>query len=469
MVSGMLERLIGKKKSNIEDQRVLEQKEYVQYAQEVEATLRQLEAHLHDSDDSDEIMQNVLKTACAFYQADWAGFLEVDLELGLWTPYVWRNEEGADRTQQLLQEFESSEYLSRWVDAMHENNPIIVGDASSIQAEYPGEYAVYQRLNIRKVLAVPVKPRPTGFFAVRNPGRYANRSSMLQLLAYVLLSAINEKKILQSMRMTFSPERINHDNEVIINLFGNMEIYTSKGVLRENDLKSPKTCRLLAFMLINKKAILQPREIAEAIWPEELDPDNLGNNLRVLIFRLRQAFSLISSEQLIESSTNGYYFNPHLRIMTDLQQFDQNWNAVQKTMAVSSKVELLKQTIDLYKGDVLMSAAGEHWLMPTASHYKLRYEGMSNELLRVLAEQKDFHNLNKYAAQILNAEPENVNAYYWQIYSMCNMGAEGLAKTALEMARTHLIDEEYYELTERVKKLDVEANSPLLRNGKWSV
>ncbi len=33
-----------------------EQDEYTLYAQEVEATLRHLEAHLHDSDDSDEII-----------------------------------------------------------------------------------------------------------------------------------------------------------------------------------------------------------------------------------------------------------------------------------------------------------------------------------------------------------------------------------------------------------------------------
>ncbi len=446
-----------------------EQIEYIQYAQEVETTLRILEAHLHDSDDSDEIIKNVMKAACAFYKADWAGFLEVDLDLGLWTPYVWYNTNATDKTAQLLHEFESADFLPRWVQAMQNNDAVIVKNAEDIREKYPSEFEVYKRVNIDSVLAVPVKPRPTGFLALRNPKRYITRSSMLQMFAYVLLSAINEKKLFQSLKMTISPENITHENDVIIDLFGNLAIYTSKGVLRESDLKSPRICRLLAYLLINKKVTVSPREIVEAIWPEELDEENCIKNVRALMFRLRQSFGLISEYQLVETTPNGYRFNPNLHIMTDLQQFDQNWNAVQKSMSISGKVELLKQTVELYKGDVLLSASDEHWLMPTATHYKLRYEGLVNELLRTLADQKDFHNLHKYAAQVLTVEPENLNAHYYLIYSMCNNGAGGLAKTQMEMARNSLEDEEYYELVERVKKLDFEPNSPLILNEKLSI
>lgn len=74
---------------------------------------------------------------------------------------------------------------------------------------------------------------------------------------------------MQSMKMSFSPENIENDADIIINLFGDLEIYTSSGVLREGDLKSPKCCRLLAYMLLNKKVTIPAMEIAEAIWHEE--------------------------------------------------------------------------------------------------------------------------------------------------------------------------------------------------------
>ena len=46
-----------------------------------------------------------LQTACDFYGADWCGFLEVDLDLGLWTPYWWHNIRPDDKTQDLLESF----------------------------------------------------------------------------------------------------------------------------------------------------------------------------------------------------------------------------------------------------------------------------------------------------------------------------------------------------------------------------
>lgn len=443
------------------------QDEYIQYAQEVECTLRFLESQLHDSDDAEEIIQNVMKTACEFYQGDWVGFLQVDLELGLWTPYVWYNPNENDQTAILLQEFESSEFFSRWIDALHQNSALYFHSLMELVDTSPHELELYKHLNVRCLLAVPIKPRPTGFLVVRNPQRYITRSSMLQMLAYVLLSSINEQKLMQSMRMSFSPENIKKDTDVIIHLFGNLEIYTSSGVLRESDLKSPKICRLLAYMLLSRKVTIPPRELAEVLWPDEvMENDNPSKNLRALIFRLRQSFSLISPYRLIETTATGYCFNPELNIMTDLQAFEKYWQAAQQSQFVSDKVDILKKALDLYKGNVLESAADEHWLIPTASHYSLRYAGMVNELLKTLAEEKDFHNLHKYAAQALALDPGNGAAYYWLIYAMLKMGATELAKTQVQIAEANLTEEDFHTLIEELKKAEIAPMLDLFRNEK---
>ena len=90
-------------------------KDYMKYAQSLECTLQLLESQLHDSDDTSEVIRNVLKTACSFYQGDWAGFLQIDLELGLWTPYVWYHATTSDQTEALLHECESAEFFTRWM------------------------------------------------------------------------------------------------------------------------------------------------------------------------------------------------------------------------------------------------------------------------------------------------------------------------------------------------------------------
>ena len=251
-----LKRFIGSNEPVQHKSEEIEQQQYIQYAQELEQSLSRLEAGVHESDDPSWIMQSVMKTALDFYKGDWIGFLEVDLELGLWTPTHWYNPSPNDKTLDLLQEFESAEFLHRWVTAMHDNTAIVVPDMEEVREQFPGEYAVYQRLMAKSVLAVPVKPRPMGFLVIRNPQRYLTRSSMLQLLAFVVLACVNEQKLMQSMKMSFSPENIENDADIIINLFGDLEIYTSSGVLREGDLKSPKCCRLLAYMLLNKKVTI---------------------------------------------------------------------------------------------------------------------------------------------------------------------------------------------------------------------
>lgn len=65
--------------------------EYIQYCIEQEQTVSKLEASLHESEDPNEIAQKALRTACAFYGAEWAGILDVDLELDVWTPLWWYN------------------------------------------------------------------------------------------------------------------------------------------------------------------------------------------------------------------------------------------------------------------------------------------------------------------------------------------------------------------------------------------
>ena len=461
----MLNGLFNRPKQNPEPEQ--EQAEYIQYAQEVEGTLRILEAQLHESDDSDEIIHNVMKTACEFYQGDWVGFLELDLELNLWIPYVWYNPHDDDHTAELLAEVESFDFFSRWEAAMQDNNAMSIPSTKDLKDAPPEEAEMYQRLKIKKLIAVPIKPRPTGFLVVRNPQRYINRSSMLQMLAFVLLASLNEQKLMRSMKLAISPENIKRDTDVIINLFGNLEIYTANGVLRESDLKSPKICRLLAYIVLNRKSSVPAREIVEAVWPgEAVESDNPGKNLRALIFRLRQSFGLISGYSLVETTPNGYGFNPELNITTDLEMFEKYWKMVQQTSVVSEKAEILKRAVDLYKGSILESAADEHWLIPKASYYSLRYQGLVSELLKTLADTKDYHNLHRYAVQALAVDSGNRAAHYWLIYSMVKRDADELAKAQMQIAQEELTDEDYCELVNALKKAKLTSAPNLFRKGK---
>ncbi|MCD8022579.1 MAG: hypothetical protein LUF30_06275 [Lachnospiraceae bacterium] len=57
------------------------------------------------------------------------------------------------------------------------------------------EYELLRKANIVSFIAVPYRKRNTGFVAIVNPHRYAERIDFLQVLSYVVVSEINESNL----------------------------------------------------------------------------------------------------------------------------------------------------------------------------------------------------------------------------------------------------------------------------------
>ena len=178
----------------------------IQRAIDFENSMNDLESQLYYQHLSPkEVAQQVLKATCQFYDADWCGLIQVDLDLNLWTPFWWFNTGATDKTMLLTEEYESAEFLDRWVQTVRKGIPMVVSDAEATKEAYPAEYNLYQRLGIRSVIAVSLEPRPVALLAVRNPKRYIQQTSMLRILAYVLLASYNEQKMLNRLQMAYAP------------------------------------------------------------------------------------------------------------------------------------------------------------------------------------------------------------------------------------------------------------------------
>mgnify|MGYP003252813779 FL=1 len=386
----------------------------------------------------------ILEAACKFYDADWCGLIQVDLDLRLWTPFWWHNTGVEDKTTILTEEFESADFLDRWVLAIRKNLPMVVPDTTVVKDSHPTEYNLYQRLSIKSVMAVSLEPRPIALFAVRNPKRYLHQTSMLRVLAYVLLASYNEQKMLNRLQMVCIPTTIKNNTDIYISLFGQLQISTSSGTLKESDYNSPRISQLLTYLLISNEKAHSSLEIAQALWPD--DSTNPAKNMRNLIYRLRQTFGLISDAELIVSTASGYQFNPKIHIIADYQQFDEFIRLASAASSIINRVELLKSAIDLYNGKILSSAEGEHWLIQFATKYHIAYIGAVNELLKQLASLHSYDLLNQYAMRSLTIAPENTKGYYWLIRSLKSQGMNELAANEHRLARQNLTDVEYHDL-----------------------
>lgn len=427
--------------------------EDIQYALGFEHALRGLESQLHSTDDPEVIAREMLIKAVEFYDGDWCGVVEADLEVGAWTPLWWYNRQTGGMTPTRFLELEDAAPMQRWITAMRLGKPIYIENAEDIKDAHPGEYSVYKRLNAESVIAAPFWKNPSGFLLVRNPKRFKRYTSLLQMFAYVAVSTINEKKLLDRSNQSFSPENIKRNTDVIINLFGQLSVYTSKGVLTEGVLNSPKLSRLLAYLVLHRERAVPPRMIVDALWPEE-EIENPGNKIKALAFRLQSTFSIISDYRLVVSTTNGYRLNPELNIMTDLDQFDRYRRDAQNMPSSSNssdaKIELLKKAAALYRGSLFTTAAGEHWLIPTEVNYRLKYNGVINELMRELSAIHSYSLIQEYSGMALQVDPRNADVYFWLITALNHLGSPEIARSELNMARQMLEDAEYQALTKRL-------------------
>ena len=427
--------------------------EYATYSQEVEQTLSQMEQRLHHSDDPEEIIMDVLKAATEFYDGDWAGIMEADLTMKIWSTLFWYNRSTDGMTPNRFSDIEEGDYLWRWIEALTQGKPMIITDVEDIRNESPLEYRFLKYNGVQSMIAVPFWKRPTGFLIVRNPKRYITRSSLLQMMAFVAVSSVNEKRLMDSTKLNLTPDIIKKDTDVVINLFDGLQIITSKGVLTEADLKSPKMGRLIVYLLTHDRFASAPLDLFNALWSDE-DDSRANTNVKVLVYRLQQIFGLISDHRLVESARNGYRINPELNIITDLNIFSEYWNQAQVTADPFTKGNLLKKAMDMYKHGPMPAYADEHWFIPTVAHYSLRYMGVVNQLLATLDMANDYVCIHEYANHALQVVPSNADAHYWLIYAMQHLGTPEIAMKQLQAAK-HLLTTEYYnDLLKRLGMAD---------------
>ena len=425
--------------------------EYARYSMDIERTFAEVQKGLAVCYDPKEIALNVMRVATEFYDADWCGIFEVDLELGIFSPFWWYNRELGAMAQTLSKEIEVLEY-QRWIDSLKNHTAMVIEDAEAVRETYPEEYGLYHRLQVKNLMAVPFWKGPLGFLVLRNPKRYTKQTSFLRMLNYVVVNSLSEYFMIETSKLTLTSPRITNDNDVYISLFGEMKIIGPKGVLTESELKSPKISRLLVYLLLSKKNGVSPREMADAIWPDE-DADCVCKNFKGLIYRLQQAFSLISDKRLVESTPNGYQLNPKLNITTDFRLFElKKTNAINAPTA-EQKIELLKKAVNLYAGSFFHTAASEHWIMATAVNYQHQYIAAVGELLKTLFDERDYASVHHFSAKALKFEPHSEDVYFWMIRSLVRIGHTEMARGELRTAQAKLFDEEYDVLMSRLKEV----------------
>ena len=174
-----------------------------------------LEASLRNTEDSEAIINGLLKGAAEFYGASRASVVEADWELGIGViTYEWCKD-GVPAQRDMLQCL-PMEKFPRWRKALRANKPVMISDLQRLERVYPDD---------------PV---------------------FLFIASYAVVLELNEIKQQQSLLAATKASKYNPE-DIHINFFGGMEIIGPKGTLTGEDIKADQCYLLLAYLILNHK------------------------------------------------------------------------------------------------------------------------------------------------------------------------------------------------------------------------
>lgn len=425
------------------------------YLYRFEQTLAVLEHGLHNDDDPEEIAMQTIEVARDFYDADWCGLISGDLDAGVFYPYWWVNRKIGRMAETKFDEFEFLHDYDTWTNALiNGENVVLNGLEQKKEGVTNSEFRHYQKMDVQNVIGIPLfYHKPCGFMIIKNANRHADQPTMLAILGYVVLNCWKEQQNLEALKLQMKQPcaELKSEQDVYIRLFGEPEIHTLKGQLSAQTLSSPKGWRLLSYLLLRKKPV-PIRTIADALSNDE-EVEHAQNALRVVMSRMKPKLESIldPKHSLISNSIYGYHINNHYNLITDLEEFERYVSNAKAQPDISPRIEEYKKAVKLYRGPVYREASHEHWLLPTMEHYTIEYLYAVNQLLKDLAELKDYQSVQHFASKALEIEPGNAEVVYWLIFALMKIGAVQNAQAEMNRAKLMLPEQAYHELREKLQ------------------
>ena len=92
--------------------------EFMEYMKDAEIALKTVKKILLEDGPPEKVLERCFHMLIVFYDADWCGALNADLDLDIFTPVWWEDAREGFLARTLFNEFEISQKFSRWKNAL---------------------------------------------------------------------------------------------------------------------------------------------------------------------------------------------------------------------------------------------------------------------------------------------------------------------------------------------------------------
>lgn len=183
---------------------------------------------------------------------------------------------------------------------------------------------------------------------------------------------------------------------------------------------------------------------------------NPGEALKSLVYYLRKDLqeNQTGNQQYILNQGGLYLFNQDSNYWLDAEQFEELCKKAHYFMEKNPEksVELYKKAVDMYRGDYLLEAGTEAWVLPVRAHYRNIY------LYALMNAGKLLHKMGKYKDIIelcekgLKINPFEEHLHELILNALLNLGYLGEARIRYEETAAFFA-ENNLELSASIKKI----------------
>lgn len=164
-----------------------------------------------------------------------------------------------------------------------------------------------------------------------------------------------------------------------VQMFGKFSLLSGDRQITCNN-RSGLLWNLLAYLLCHHKETISTEALLPILWKQEKNSKPAGA-MRTAIYRLRAMLSELSEDpsfQFFTSKDGGYIWNPDVKIVFDIEEFDEYATAI---AADEDNIAVGLKALELYNGKFLPMLSSEMWIMPMQIYYHNLYLSLFDRVM----------------------------------------------------------------------------------------
>ncbi len=240
--------------------------------------------------------------------------------------------------------------------------------------------------------------------------------------------------------------------KIKLQLFGKFTLTNGQKTLNEETLHSKKLTRMLAYIIVNRDAILSHQRLIEVFWEDESrSPEGALKNL---MYRLRTAMKELGDEQFICTLPGAYQWNPEIEVEADYERFEALAAKVRGSLAEGEDIEkTCEEAIACYQGNVSARIAEEPWILSKTIWYQSLFMDIVKTLCVIYKNARKWELLEQVCNQALAVDAYDEDIHCWMLESLKGQKKYKLAVTHYERAGKLFYENMGIRLSSRMQEI----------------